>query len=325
MEDLFITNILTILTMTTFLTTVSLALVTLTIIHQGVAININKKCKCGIVNSNVGCRIIGGTEVPAGKYPWLVHVTSTAPNNQGACTGAIISDRHVLLASHCVDNVTSGRQVKVSHSLEVNNMFAFMLGQARTFRVNEDGVFKKERGMVAASIKNDIAILELEDKLTFSEEFNPICLSPSLNVDNLFAAGWGAQVIPKRKNGEIDYSSIPGGDRKLSEMPMIRVPDRECMSKRIYTQIDFQICTSGVKGYMGLTGPTSNICRGDSGGPLMTKGKDGRISTIGVASTSDCNTTHKIATYEKITSHFDWIDDITKDAEWCQGSEAFFD
>src|SRR5438046_980556 len=92
-----------------------------------------------------------------------------------------------------------------------------------------------------------------------------------------------------------------------------------------------QICLKGLKeGESIIKKIKSNICTGDAGGPLMTRGKDDqgkeRVYTLGIASTSDCNVDHKTSSYEKIIAHKKWIYDHTKDADavWCEGSSHFF-
>src|SRR5688572_26114034 len=101
------------LIMSRLATTITLTLVvTLTIVHHGLSMNVNDKCQCGI-KSKVDRRIIGGRKVTAGKYPWLVLVLNSAQNVE--CTGAIINDKFVLTASHCVDDLTSDDQMKVYH------------------------------------------------------------------------------------------------------------------------------------------------------------------------------------------------------------------
>src|SRR5438105_807564 len=87
--------------MTTFVAVAS-ALVTLTIVHHGLAMKINDQCQCG-QEVNIVRRIIGGKEVAAEKYPWLVLVVISANYRENFCTGSIITDRHVLLASHCLN------------------------------------------------------------------------------------------------------------------------------------------------------------------------------------------------------------------------------
>src|SRR5205085_12038281 len=105
--------------MTTFVAVAS-ALVTLAIAHYGLAMNINNQCQCG-QEVNIARRIIGGKKVPAGKYPWLVFVFIKKNNGKSSgSTGSIITDRHILYASHPLDRVSRVDQVKVFHDIRFN-------------------------------------------------------------------------------------------------------------------------------------------------------------------------------------------------------------
>lgn len=44
-------------------------------------------------------RIVGGKETEANEYPWMVGLFR---GNRLYCGGALVSDRHVLTAAHCV-------------------------------------------------------------------------------------------------------------------------------------------------------------------------------------------------------------------------------
>ena len=61
---------------------------------------------CGA--AKVGRRIVGGSEPPIGKYPWLALIGFTKRGRsklQWACGGALIGDQYVLTAAHCVTGI----------------------------------------------------------------------------------------------------------------------------------------------------------------------------------------------------------------------------
>jgi secreted trypsin-like serine protease len=236
------------------------------------------------------------------------------------CTGAIINDKFVLLASHCVDHVTSGDQMKVYHDQEHSNIDSIVKGTP--LKVKD--VLRRERKR-----KNDIALLELEERLVFTDTISPICLTPKIEHDNYFAAGWGYQKKPKWDSYSYEWHFYKEPtNTSLSEIPLRRIPDKECLKQFDNPNAEVlanQICFKGLKEGHILKQTKSNLCRGDNGGPLMTRDKNGRVSTFGVATNSDCNVSfYKTSFYEKIIAHKEWIDDNTKDAVWCQGSSDFF-
>jgi secreted trypsin-like serine protease len=247
-------------------------------------------------------------------------VVNLAQDSQ--CTAAIINDKFVLTAAHCVDYVTSADEMEVYHDQEYSNLYSIQKGTPLKVK----NVFKKEYEQNPEMMKNDIALLELEERLVFTDTISPICLTPEIEHDNYFAAGWGLQKAPKWVDDEMDFSNVPTNtDRVLSEIPLKHISDQECLEKSAYKQVDYQICVRGLKEGLIFKKTKSNLCLGDSGGPLMTRGKDGRVSTLGVASTSDCNAVkNKLSIYEKIIAHKKWIEENTKDAVWCQGSSHFF-
>ena len=45
-------------------------------------------------------RIVGGTETPANKYPWMTLVMATQGGSSYLCGGSIISQNHILTGTH---------------------------------------------------------------------------------------------------------------------------------------------------------------------------------------------------------------------------------
>jgi secreted trypsin-like serine protease len=55
-------------------------------------------------------RIANGEETSVGQYPWmaLLEYTVRDEGRTFACSGSLISKRHVLTAAHCVQNLRAG-------------------------------------------------------------------------------------------------------------------------------------------------------------------------------------------------------------------------
>ena len=71
---------------------------------------IDKPCQCGIANSKKNedvqqdAYIINGQETKRNEFPWQVALVKAGFHNP-FCGGSIISDRHILTAAHCTEEL----------------------------------------------------------------------------------------------------------------------------------------------------------------------------------------------------------------------------
>ena len=125
-------------------------------------------------------------------FPWRASLGFVNPNSikeidwNHYCTGALISNRHILTATQCVN-----RRPRIE-STEFNFQVMFgvhnlTLGEART----ESSGIIFDISPNSTQFKEDLAILQLKNKVKFSEDISPICLPTSINYDVDSLAGLG--------------------------------------------------------------------------------------------------------------------------------------
>lgn len=136
-------------------------------------------------------RIVGGQPAVPGSWPW--HAALHKHGTGHACGGALITDRHVITAAHCVWTHQPGQQYIKVH----------LGGHYRDVRQNNEiweeveeicahSSFKYHR---KSSLRGDIAILKLKNKINFTSVVHPVCLPVSYEElgdgSHLYVTGWG--------------------------------------------------------------------------------------------------------------------------------------
>uniref|UniRef100_A0AC35THB9 Peptidase S1 domain-containing protein n=1 Tax=Rhabditophanes sp. KR3021 TaxID=114890 RepID=A0AC35THB9_9BILA len=247
-------------------------------------------------------KIVGGHFATPYSWPWQV-VFCTAgwfSTCSLECGGTIIAPGFVMTAGHCVYGSTNA---------------------PKTFRV-KTGVFdeatQNENGEVIHRIKAihlhpkyipdpdpvwDIAILELEDTITFNDHVQPVCLPTHdsdvvVDPNSAWVTGWGTTT----ENGNIS--------KKLRQVKVPFVNATQCDSEYPHELQDNVMICAGKRGI--------DTCQGDSGGPLVVQSKSGAWFQYGITSFgSGCAEYRHPGIYSRVTAYCDFIKTTTNGNVTC--------
>jgi secreted trypsin-like serine protease len=216
----------------------------------------------------VSPKIVGGTEVPNGKYPFMALMDVDRPNGQHAwsCGGSLIDQDSVLTAAHCLYGLPNRfkLQVIVGRTVRSSNQ-----GQVRSRkRINIHPDYNPLRNQAY-----DAAVITLSRAVT---GITPINLATSTQNDlerpgrNATVAGWG--------NSFANPPDPPGEPNYPNRMHEAQVPIfSDARAKQVYGQ-DY------VPPVMIPAGGTRvDTCQADSGGPLFAQ-VSGKYTQIGITS-----------------------------------------
>ncbi|CAH1105990.1 unnamed protein product [Psylliodes chrysocephalus] len=219
---------------------------------------------CGRTGRRDRNRIIGGIPVALGEYPWMALLQySTNKGIKNGCGGSLINSRYILTAAHCVDDEFL--------KLKKIKLFRVILGEFDISR-DPDCISSPESTVCAEpsrvygisnTIKhqnfdrfnaiNDIALIQLDRDVIFSDYIKPICLPPSNfnhNNESVIIAGWGR-------------TKVGGTYSEVLNKAILPIVDQEFCNRLGLTLTSGQIC-------LGL-GDGLDTCNGDSGGAIMVQ------------------------------------------------------
>ncbi|KAF2354596.1 Serine proteases trypsin domain [Trinorchestia longiramus] len=244
-------------------------------------------------------RIIGGSPVPYGAYPWTANMElKYGEQSHHHCGGAIIGPHHVLTAAHCVKGFkTSEFSIKVgddSRSTPDEN--------EQTFDIDKwiiHPMFQK-----GGAYSNDVAVIKIKSvkgikqSATVAAACLPTRLTPYTHGTWCYVSGWGV-------TNTADYEHKP--DRlQAASIPLLAA--EVCERETVHGKIQFgpgMVCAGYLQG-------TVDACGGDSGGPLVCE-VNGSFNVLGIVSWgSSCAKPNKPGVYTKVQYYLDWINDAVE-------------
>ncbi|XP_063917902.1 chymotrypsin-1-like [Zophobas morio] len=233
-------------------------------------------------------RIVGGSNTL--DHPYIVSIRWF---DSYTCGGAILTEKWVLTAAHCVlDTDTVYRFFNVAAGTNLRTQ-----GSPSRSRISDIGIHP---GWNEKTTQHDIALLKLKTPLTLSESIKTIPIEETYDnsVRKCTALGWGL-LSPTKK-------TVP---MTLQQITTTTVPYQKC--KSLFTQVVVdplsQICT--------LAGKGKGSCFGDSGSPLVCS-KNGRDVVVGVfswvAGRADECAVGLPDGYTRVSYYAEWIHDYIK-------------
>ncbi|XP_046638059.1 urokinase-type plasminogen activator-like [Daphnia pulicaria] len=249
-------------------------------------------------------RVVNGVDAPVGAIPWQASIKlKDGGSLRQWCGGAIISERLVLTAAHCIDHLRKTEFVVVvgDHDTSVSS--------------SKEQIFPVENFIIHSKFKStkggfDIALVKLATVngkgIVFGDVAQPICL-PSSDSDYkpgtwCSVSGWGMQ----KPASEESVSNV----LKVASVPLIS--SETCNKKEVYgNQLNSNTFPDGMLCAGYLEGGT-DACRGDSGGPLACS-VNGQFQLLGLVSWGDgCADKNKPGVYTKTLHYLNWIQDSTR-------------
>ncbi|CAD1469282.1 unnamed protein product, partial [Heterotrigona itama] len=275
------------------------------------------KCRnleCGIrtqvpsqARSNISrrCRIVGGGSSLAGSWPWQVALYKEGDYQ---CGGALINERWILSAGHCFYHAQDEYWVA---RIGATRRGSFPSPYEQVLRLDHISLHPDyiDNGFI-----NDIAMLRLEEPVTFSDYVRPVCLPDSEPKSGTMCTvtGWG-QLF---EIGRIFPDT-------LQEVQLPVISTEECRRKTLFLPL-YRI-TSGML-CAGLKDGGRDACLGDSGGPLVCSESNNKYTLQGITSNGyGCARPGRPGVYTKVHHYLPWIEyvisreDIRSSIVSCKG------
>ncbi|XP_968854.2 brachyurin [Tribolium castaneum] len=233
-------------------------------------------------------RIIGGITAFAGQFPFAVAIETTTKDGKYFCGGTLLNDQWIITAAQCADGA-------LLFSIQIGATSLSDPDENRLVLATSEYVLHPEYD--PATLKNDIALIELRIPIQFSNYILPIHGLPEAALEagvRVVALGWG-------QTSDEDA----GLSDKLKFVTVTSLTNDEC--RLVYgNQItDQMVCVEG--------NYNEGSCKGDTGSPLVRVISLGNALLIGVASFvsgNGCESTDPSG-YTRISPYVDWIANVT--------------
>ncbi|RMZ99736.1 chymotrypsin-like elastase family member 2A, partial [Brachionus plicatilis] len=224
-------------------------------------------------------KIINGEE--ASVWPWMVSLQAFGH----FCGGSLIASQYVLTAAHCVTSRSFYIKAGTNNLNEAN---------ITTYQISRVTIHENYN---SRSKENNIALIKLTEEITESSKISTICLPSSTDEKNIinqqvYTAGWGYTNPAGSSSSKILYQT----------------------TMQIYE--NSTICRITPKLHYCAWDPSqkeSNVCFGDSGGPLMYS-SEGNWYLYGITSFVFANKDRECLNnlssfFTKVPRYIDWINE----------------
>ncbi|KAK7482286.1 hypothetical protein BaRGS_00026414 [Batillaria attramentaria] len=190
----------------------------------------------------VGRRVVGGEPTTTVEFPWtalLMSVATTTP----VCGGAILASDVVLTAAHCFTGLAPNEVY-----LRAGRDSVYSIGQYQTGIINIKTLVIHE-GFRQSTYENDIAIIQLNKHIAFSDGIKPVCFP---NASHSMPPGTICELA-----GYGDTLGT-GTENRLNKIKVPIVDDHSCTD---WLSPDYKPAVSICAGYQDGGPDTCSVCQ----------------------------------------------------------------
>uniref|UniRef100_A0A665TZD8 Vitamin K-dependent protein C n=1 Tax=Echeneis naucrates TaxID=173247 RepID=A0A665TZD8_ECHNA len=240
-------------------------------------------------------RIIGGDEAPEHTIPWQVLLSIDGERGGGM----VIADRWIMTAAHNVKThegiIASNDTVRIYMGL--NDVKALSVLPVYPASVHVHPEYNNPNHL---NFNNDIALLKLQEPITFQASIMPLCLpaeSDTYVPDTMgLVSGFG---VTKKGNQQVLANKL-----KYVQLPLVE--DETCQNSFKDTGPSIPILTSNMF-CAGIPEGGKDSCQGDSGSGYVLY-DNGRFWAAGIVSWGvGCGKNGTYGVYTRVANYLDWI------------------
>ncbi|XP_037360827.1 complement factor D [Talpa occidentalis] len=227
-------------------------------------------------------RILGGREAPSHARPYMASVQL---DGRHVCGGFLVSERWVLSAAHCLEDMAEGKvQVLLgAHSLSQPEPSKRLYDVLRAVPHPDSRPDSTDHDLLLLQLSEQAALGPAVQPLAWQREDRDVPAGSLCDV-----AGWGVVSHAGRRPDRLQHLAL-------------RVLDRAVCNQRAFH--DGAITERMMCGESNRR----DSCRGDSGGPLVCAGVAEAVVSSGARV---CGNPKKPGIYTRLASYAAWIDGV---------------
>ncbi|XP_045167324.2 mannan-binding lectin serine protease 1-like [Mercenaria mercenaria] len=280
---------------------------------------LNKYCGISLHDEyTINSRISKGSEAKPNEHPWHVTLRSSGGSSRhiAFCGGTLISKRYILTAAHCVTQFEENEQIGVPFTSEnvvilLGTTNCLLTGDETT-RTFKSFIVHPNYGNQAKN-DNDIALIELDSPVYYTDSIRPICLEKADYNDRVFFEKRTSKLpVPSKATGCGMTKESGGFVEKLQVVHIPYVYREECEESLGDHKDNFndRMFCAGSKIAKG-----GDTCSGDSGGGLVMSTETRWVQTGIVSWGLGCDVDMHYGIYTDVGRFYDWIEGVTHFSE----------